>query len=213
MAKWLTILGGAHAGKTDWVLEVCRPLEKVVWWGTAMDQPQDPLWQERLQTLRSQHKPSWTIFDGPSAWPVPEQTNNTHAVIQDTPVFVMDCLNLWLAAQIHRGMSLYSFNQLRVHLELEFAQLFSALSSLPCPVIVISAEVGWGVVPSGDAGRLFRDLLGHWNRSIVQHSDFGLNVQAGRGFLWPAGRTPVSPEGEVVRCVEPTFLGRLIRGI
>lgn len=211
MAKWLTILGGAHAGKTDYVLEVCQPFEKVAWWGTAIDQPQDVLWQERLQVLRNQHKSSWTVLDGPWSWPVVERAVEMR--LRDCELFVMDCLNLWLAAQIHRGMSHYSLDQLRVHLELEFAQLSSALMALTCPVVVVSAEVGWGVVPSGDAGRLFRDLLGHWNRSIVKHSTYGLNVQAGRGFLWPAGRTPVAPEGEPVRCVEPALLSRLIAAI
>jgi len=212
MKKWLTVLGGAHSGKTDLVAQVCGDFAKVAWWGTAVDQPQDSDWQERLDSLRKNRSPDWTTFDGPWAWP-PSEKNTALQQAQDSDLFVMDCLNLWLAAHIHRGMSLYSMAQLKVHLELEFTKLVNDLSGLPCAVVVVSAEVGMGVVPSGDAGRLFRDLLTRWNRQIVGHSDSGVSVQAGRAFLWPAGRAVLPDDGAPVRCVQAPQLSRLLRGL
>lgn len=207
MKKWLTLLGGAYAGKTDLATQACDGIEKVVWWGTAIDHPQEPEWQERLRSLRENRQASWVTLDGPWAW-LAEQNSKLPSVL-NCELFVMDCLNLWLAAHIHRGTSLYSMAQLRVHLELEFARLVEELSALSCSVIIISAEVGEGVAPSGEAGRLFRDLLTQWNRRLVEQSDYGVSVQAGRAFLWPAGRTPLPDEGVALRCVSARTLARL----
>jgi adenosyl cobinamide kinase/adenosyl cobinamide phosphate guanylyltransferase len=207
MKKQMIILGGAHSGKTDLAAEVCDRFEKVVWWGTASEQPQDSDWQERLRALRNGRKPSWMTLDGPWAWLA--ERESSPARLKDCDIFVVDCLNLWLAAHIHRGTSLYSMSQLRVHLELEFSRLVEELSALSCGIIVVSAEVGSGVVPSGEAGRLFRDLLTHWNRQFVQQSEYGVSVQAGQAFLWPAGKTPLPDEGVPVRCVSARTLSRL----
>lgn len=207
MNKWVTILGGAQSGKTDFAEDACRTLDRVVWWGTAQEQPQEPCWQSRLQALRDRRPASWVSHDGPWTWPEQAQ-GSAHKTIGVPQVFVMDCLNLWLAAHIHRGMALYSLSQLKVHLELEFKHLVEALTALPCHVVVVSAEVGCGVVPSGEAGRLFRDLLTTWNRNIVKQSDFGVTLQAGRAFLWPAGRTPADPDGTPLRCIEASWLSR-----
>lgn len=208
MGKWIFVLGGAKGGKSDFVTEACAAFEDVAWWGTAVEQSQDPDWQDRLAHLKAIRKPDWRLFDGPWAWP--QEASPGQAVASETKIFVMDCLNLWLAAQIHRGSSLYSMSQLKVHLEMEFSQLLAALNALNSNIVVVSAEVGSGVVPSGEAGRLFRDLLSSWNRRIVQQSDFGVSMQAGRAFLWPGGRTPLPPEGALVRCVDAALIGRIL---
>jgi adenosylcobinamide kinase/adenosylcobinamide-phosphate guanylyltransferase len=122
----------------------------------------------------------------------------------------MDSLNLWLAAQINRCTSLYSMSQLKTHLEIEFQQLLNALKAVACPVLIVSAEVGSGVVPSGEAGRLFRDLLGLWNRTLVASADYGVSLQAGRAFYWPGGRAELPPEGVPLRVVDAAFLHRLL---
>lgn len=210
--QWMTILGGAQSGKTDLVHEICSPFDDVVWWGTGSDLPHDPDWQQRLSALRSARKSTWQTLDGPWAW------RSEHAQAQQnlppdfskTKIFVLDSLNLWLAAELNRCTALYSMNQLRLHIELEFQQLMSALGALPCSVVIVSAEVGSGVVPSGEAGRLFRDLLGAWNRGIVARSHHGVSLHAGRALLWPGGLTPVAAEGSPVLAVDAAHLRRLL---
>lgn len=208
MAKLMTILGGARAGKSELAAEICKHFGRVAWWGTALPQPQDPFWEERLQALKSSRNPSWTTFDGPWSWPADGAAGLPQTAGFD--IFVMDCLNLWLAAHIHRGTSRYSMSQLRVHLEIEFSQLTAELLALKCPVLLVTAEAGWGVVPAGEVGRLFRDLLADWNRQIVRQSGYGVTMQAGRAFVWPAGKTPLPAEGVELRCVDERHLSRLL---
>ncbi len=207
MGVWMSIVGGAKSGKTDFVTGVLESCEEVVWWGTAIEIAQDPDWQERLQSLRAARRESWVTLDGPAAWPL---DTASELKLSSKAVFVVDSLNLWLAAQMQRAVTRYSQAQLRTHLEIEFQQLLKALKQLPCSVVVITAEAGSGVVPSGEAGRLFRELIGQWNQAIVEIAHFGVTLQCGQAFLWPAGLTPVSDAGDPVRRVSKTHVHRLL---
>jgi adenosyl cobinamide kinase/adenosyl cobinamide phosphate guanylyltransferase len=84
MAQWITILGGAHSGKTRFAHEVCASLEGVVWWGTASELPQDANWQQHLESLRSSRKSSWLTLEGPWSWP----TVTPPASLSDSPLHV-----------------------------------------------------------------------------------------------------------------------------
>jgi len=205
MAQRMVLLGGAHSGKSNLAHDICAPLENVCWWGTGVELPQDGDWQQRLGALRAARPASWKTYEGPWAWPVSGVREP-----QGAQVFVMDSLNLWLAAQINRCTALYSMSQLKTHLEIEFQQLLSALQAIDCPVVVVSAEVGCGVVPTGEAGRLFRDLLGVWNCALVAGAHHGVSLQAGRAFYWPAGLLELPSEGVPLRAVDAGFLRRLL---
>ena len=207
MGLWISIVGGAKSGKTEFAASVCEPLDNVIWWGTAVEIPHDPEWQERLQSLRSARKKNWVTLEGPAAWPV-----DTSSVPHMNPnsVFVLDSLNLWLAAQMQHAVTRYSHSQMRTHLEIEFQQLLKSLRQLPGSVMVVTAEAGSGVVPSGEAGRLFRELIGQWNQTIVESAHFGVTMQCGQAFLWPAGLTPVGDSGDPVRRVSKTHVHRLL---
>jgi adenosylcobinamide kinase/adenosylcobinamide-phosphate guanylyltransferase len=205
----MVVLGGAQSGKSDFVTELSRHFDEGVWWGTASEIPQDADWRERLELLRRGRKNTWTSLEGPWAWPPAAQADAVQH--GNKPLFIFDSLNLWLAAHIQRGTSLYSFVQLKTHLDLEFQQLCESLARLPCPVLIVSAEVGSGVVPQGEFGRLFRDLLGLWNRHFVSQSHHGVSLQAGRAFLWPAGRQRVPSEGTPVLCVDSSHIARLLK--
>lgn len=207
----IVVIGGAHSGKTDFVTELSHHFEEGVWWGTASEIPQDLDWQERLKSIKVARKNSWTTLEGPWAWP-PEARNDS-ALAAKKPLWIIDSLNLWLAAHIQRGTSLYSFPQLKTHLDLEFQRLCETLVRLPCPVLIVSAEVGSGVVPQGEFGRLFRDLLGVWNKHLVSQAHHGVSLQAGRAFLWPAGRSPLPPEGVSLRCVDSAHIVRLLKPV
>ncbi|MDP2233064.1 MAG: bifunctional adenosylcobinamide kinase/adenosylcobinamide-phosphate guanylyltransferase [Actinomycetota bacterium] len=60
------------------------------------------------------------------------------------------------------------------------ADVVAALLTLTCDRIVVTNEVGLGVVPAHATGRLFRDVLGRANRILVEHADVASLVVAGR---------------------------------
>lgn len=60
--------------------------------------------------------------------------------------------------------------------------LVDALAERGSPTIVVTNEVGWGVVPATPLGRLFRDAVGRANRALVSRSDAAWLVVSGRAI-------------------------------
>lgn len=93
---------------------------------------------------------------------------------------LVDCLGTWLTA-IMDGEALWSAATADVYavLEARLDGLCAALTGLPT-AIVVTNEVGLGVVPSNSSGVLFRDLLGTINRRVAAVCDEVHLVIAGR---------------------------------
>lgn len=77
---------------------------------------------------------------------------------------LVDCLTLWLSNLLMEGLDNES-------LERRFAELVDALAQARGPVILVSNEVGAGIVPGNRLARRFRDLAGKLNQILAQQSD------------------------------------------
>ncbi len=84
------------------------------------------------------------------------------------PVLV-DCLTLWLSNLLEADRDIDS----------ETDSLISHLSGLRCPVVIVSNEVGQGIVPANPLARRFRDHAGILNQAIAAQADRAFFVTAG----------------------------------
>ncbi|MGH9265358.1 MAG: bifunctional adenosylcobinamide kinase/adenosylcobinamide-phosphate guanylyltransferase, partial [Acidimicrobiales bacterium] len=103
----------------------------------------------------------------PSTWTTVETQDLPGALAQPGPVLV-DSLTAWVAAA----------HQFAVDTD----ALCAALAAHDGDVVVVSDEVGLGVHPSTEAGRLFRDALGLVNQAVAAVADDVLLVVAGRAL-------------------------------
>jgi adenosylcobyric acid synthase len=93
------------------------------------------------------------------------------------------------------GLTLWTSNMLRaevspgrvVELAVEAAEVAAAR---PVPTVVVTNEVGWGIVPANDLARVYRDLLGRVNRAFADRAADVRLVVAGRAVALP----PIDPE-------------------
>jgi adenosylcobinamide kinase / adenosylcobinamide-phosphate guanylyltransferase len=113
--------------------------------------------------------------DGPAAWLVDVPRDH---------VLVLDCLGT-LVSSLMDGLGDAGHGELadpeaerRVQEAVD--AVVEALLARPGLAIVVSNEVGWGVVPAHPAGRLFRDVMGRANRALAARADIALLVVAGR---------------------------------
>lgn len=79
-------------------------------------------------------------------------------------VVLIDCLTLWLSNLLLRGDG-------AAEVEREIARLATALDGRNAPTLVVSNEVGMGIVPETPLGRLFRDLSGHAHQRLAAVAD------------------------------------------
>jgi adenosylcobinamide kinase/adenosylcobinamide-phosphate guanylyltransferase len=113
--------------------------------------------------------------DGPAAW---------LADVPDEHALLVDCLGTLLSALLSlRGEfpDVVEPEEQR-SFETACAAVTGALIARPGRTIVVSNEVGWGVVPAYASARLFRDAMGRANRDLATAADRAVLVVAGRAI-------------------------------
>ena len=171
------IIGGARSGKSS--LAEKRAAEsglKVVYVATA--QALDGEMKQRIAHHRARRPAEWGLVEAPLN--LAETLRRSAA--PDTCLLV-DCLTLWLsnllfagdaAAQAEAGKPVDCplFNR-------ETQALIDTLPTLPGRIILVSNEVGWGIVPMEAVSRLFADELGRINQRVAAVCDQVTLVAAG----------------------------------
>ena len=87
-------------------------------------------------------------------------------------VVVIDCLTLWISNLMGKGLS-------DEQILAEADALAAALRRTQFDVIVVTDEVGWGIVPDNPVARRFRDLLGWTNQKVARVADQVMLMVAG----------------------------------
>ncbi len=158
------VLGGARSGKSRWAEAQFRDRDTVVYVATSLVPEDDPEWSARVATHRARRPAGWATVE----------TLDIAAVLlerSDAPVLV-DCLALWLA-RILDDVGAWESEEDRWRPE--FAritdELVEAVRETRREVVLVSNEVGSGVVPGTASGRLYRDELGRLNARVAAACD------------------------------------------
>ena len=167
------VTGGVRSGKSRHAegLLVAEPSVTYVAPGPTADEDPDPDWAARLAAHRDRRPSSWTTL---------ESRDLAGALALDGAVLV-DCLGTWLTAVLD-GSGAWDLpsEQVRELVEARLRPAVAALSSAGGTVVLVTNEVGLGVVPAHRSGRLFRDLLGTVNQTLAEACDEVHLVVAGR---------------------------------
>lgn len=155
------ILGGARSGKSTYGETLIAALGgPAVYIATAI--PGDPEMAERIHLHRQRRGPSWLTIEAA------EDVAGSIAVVpKGTPVLV-DCLTLWLSNLMMAGRDVDAFT----------TQLLAAVAAHG-PVVMVSNEVGCGIVPENALARSFRDHAGRLNQAVAAAAQRVVLVVAG----------------------------------
>jgi adenosylcobinamide kinase/adenosylcobinamide-phosphate guanylyltransferase len=161
------VTGGVRSGKSSHAeaLLADRPTVRYVAPGPSYD---DADWTARIAAHRARRPATWTTV---------ETHDLAEALRTDEPVLV-DCLGTWLTAVVD-GAGLWEAPSHAVT-ELVEEKVSAALAVVGGDAVLVTNEVGLGVVPEHRSGRLFRDLLGSVNQRFAAACDEVHLVVAGR---------------------------------
>ena len=123
--------------------------------------------------------------DRPASWRVSEEPLDLAGAVAavDAEAFaIVDCLTLWVSNRLGAGDTPDRVLDLA-------AEAAEAAATRPAPTVVVTNEVGWGIVPVNDLARAYRDLLGRVNGTFAGHAGAAWLVVAGRAIELP----PVPP--------------------
>ncbi len=166
----ILVTGGVRSGKSRHAesLLAGRPAVTYVAPGPADDD--DPDWAARIAAHRERRPATWTTV---------ETRALADALTTREPVLI-DCLGTWLAGVLdERGLWERPSEEVTAVVETLLDGLVSALAGRE-DVVLVTNEVGLGIVPAYRSGRLFRDLLGIVNLRVAAACDEVHLVVAGR---------------------------------
>jgi adenosylcobinamide kinase/adenosylcobinamide-phosphate guanylyltransferase len=151
------VIGGCRSGKSRQALELAekRAVGDKIFVATCV--PHDEEMHQRVRQHQQERGEDWITVEAPIEVPA---TVTAHSA-PDTVVLI-DCLTLWTSNLLMTATG----GDLDVIREAA-ADLTASLAKAPGPVILVSNEVGTGVVPENKLARLFRDATGYVNQQIA----------------------------------------------
>jgi adenosylcobinamide kinase/adenosylcobinamide-phosphate guanylyltransferase len=166
------VTGGVRSGKSRHAEALLAHATTVTYVapGPTTDEDPDPDWAARIAAHRERRPAHWTTL---------ESRDLAAALRCDGPVIV-DCLGTWLTGVLdQRGLWDAASDQVTDMVSGLVDQAVEVLRDRD-DVVLVTNEVGLGVVPAHRSGRLFRDLLGTVNQQVAEVCDEVHLVVAGR---------------------------------
>ena len=167
----ILVLGGAKSGKTTYALRRAKSLGK----DPAFIATAQALDKEMTEAIRRHRRDRGGVFKT-----YEEPVNLGEAVRKASrkhDAVVVDCLTMWLSNLLTVA------RKSEKEIERDVRALLSALREVGCPVILVSNEVGLGIVPRGALSRKYRILLGVANQRVASLADEVVLMVA--GIPWP----------------------------
>lgn len=158
MRKIIFITGPVRSGKSNLAVEIAKKTKKqVVFLATC--KPADREMQIRVQKHQESRPKSWqTIEEDLRICSVLEKANSKDKTI------IIDCITLWVSNLLMCGLN-------EECLLREVDNFTDTLKKTKSTVIIVSNEVGWGIVPENKLSRFFRDIIGIAHQKISRISD------------------------------------------
>jgi adenosylcobinamide kinase/adenosylcobinamide-phosphate guanylyltransferase len=181
------ILGGVRSGKSHYAQKLATGRGRATFIATA--EALDAEMEQRITRHQQQRPAGWTTLEAPLAL--------EDALLQcggSSDIILVDCLTLWVSNLMAAEQS----DSDRIFARA--ARLCQVLQEIPSSVVLVSNEVGSGIVPISDSGRLYRDLLGGVNQQVAAVADRVLLLVAGYPLVVKdsvaGGVSDVAPDGK-----------------
>ncbi len=156
MSELIFVIGGCRSGKSTYALQTAEriPGSRKIFIATCL--PQDDEMAQRVARHQKERSQKWTTFEAPLHLP--------EAILQNSPnadIMLIDCLTLWVSNLLMETSDEKQIEEIVSH-------LIDTLEKASCPIILVSNEVGTGIVPENQLARQFRDLTGWVNQAVAR---------------------------------------------
>lgn len=153
------VLGGARSGKSAYAEKIIEESGGGLYLATS--RVWDAEMAERVQIHQGRRNELWETIEEP--------VHIQSLIAETTRSMLVDCLTLWLSNLMEEECDIL----------LETNNLCAALAAAKQDVVLVSNEVGLGIVPDNALARKFRDHAGRLNQAVAQTADRVVFIAAG----------------------------------
>ena len=153
MKRIVLITGGGRSGKSQHALQLSSPHRSKGFIATA--EPIDAEMQARIEKHRRERDSSFVTVEEPV-----DLASALRALPAETEIAVIDCITVWLGNLMHR-------DKITNTTCMEIEDFLDILRSPPFQLILVTNEVGMGIIPADPTTRTYRDLAGHINKELA----------------------------------------------
>lgn len=166
------VLGGTRSGKSDYAEALLPEHAPVRYLATSRTDPDDPEWTARIDAHRVRR---------PAGWSTEEDPDLSSALVSARPdeLLMVDDLATWLTGVLDDAGAWDGGPDAADLVDRRLDSLVGAVEACSARLVLVSAEVGLGVVPATRSGRLFRDELGALNTRLARVCDAVVLLVAG----------------------------------
>jgi len=174
----ILVIGGARSGKSSFAEKMANELSNNVAY-IATAQALDEEMEDRIVIHKSNRPQEWTTYEEPlNVSKTVEKINKKHDVI------LLDCLTLLISNHLLKGLdfkeiSLDIINYKEKIIIEELSQLLKSVRLSQAHLIIVTNEIGFGLVPPDPVSRAYRDIVGRANQFIAKKADQVISVCAG----------------------------------
>lgn len=151
------LTGGVRSGKSSYALQLAASSKKPYYIATGW--AGDDEMTDRIVNHKEERDSSWTTIE--ERYDLKEAI--TEATSNGADIIIIDCLTMWTCNLMYQSKD--------KNIDAHTLDLIEALKSTTVPIVMVTNEVGLGIVPESKDGRDFRDLLGWINQKIAKVSD------------------------------------------
>jgi len=157
MGKIIFITGGARSGKSSYAASLAEKFSKVAF--IAACQPLDQEMAKRIKLHQKSRPKNWQTFEEPR-----KIAFLLSKIADSFDCILIDCLTLLIS-----NLMLNKYNEKQVLAEA--SAILKNIKKKKAKTIIVSNEVGMGLVPANKLGRDFRDIAGKVNQLVAKKAD------------------------------------------
>ncbi len=166
------VLGGARSGKSAYAEDLLPADSPVTYVATARRDPTDREWEARIAAHVARRPPVWQTVE-------PADLPALIAEARPGQLLLVDDLATWLTGVLDDASAWDGDHRTLADAGRRTNELVAAVDGCAARLVLVSAEVGLGVVPETRSGRLFRDELGSLNARLAKVCDESVLLVAG----------------------------------
>lgn len=171
MGKLILVTGGARSGKSTFAEDMVRKYgEKVIYVATSI--VCDDEMRERVKRHREQRPAGWMTVEA-----YKDMDLQLKGRLADMDAVLLDCITIMVSnlmlekAMDWEGISAEEINKVEAGVKIEIEKLIHVAGEASVPFVIVTNELGMGVVPPYELGRAVRDFAGRANQMLAKAAE------------------------------------------